>query len=191
MPTLRHLLDQPSTTLADLQRHLASLDGAARITECRGLGKRQQARLYELAKDGGPLAPEDMVATVSGGEPVPWYGKNTLPAFTHFEKHFRRHDGKIVGFNFNPPLVTMITGPGYYVCRVDPSRPDDLLIDYTHVLHAAPDGWPATKKNTDGLSRFVYGNMYDYCRRVSDSVEIGAATRLGKPIGQYFVLCRG
>ena len=190
MATLRELLDQPATTLADLQAHIASLDGKARIAECRKLGKRQQARLFELARDGGPLGPEDMVPA-AGGEPVPWFGKNTLPAFTHFEKHFRRHEGQIVGFNHNPGVVTMVTGPGYYVCRVDDSRPNDLLIDYTKIPDAAPAGWPRVKKNSAGLSRFVYGNMYDYCRRVSDTVVIGAATRLGKPIGQYFVLCRG
>ena len=42
-----------------------------------------------------------------------------------------------------------------------------------------------------GLPRLVYKDMYDYCRRVTDDVVIGAATRLGKPIGQYFVLARG
>ena len=46
------------------------------------------------------------------------------------------------------------------------------------------------KPNSRGLSRFIYFNMYDYVRRVSPHVVIGAATRLGKPIGQYFVLCK-
>src|SRR5262245_27089080 len=191
MASLRALLDQPSTTLADLQSHLAALDGAGRIAECRALGRRQQARLFELARDGGPLGPEDMVSTAAGADPVPWYGRNSLPAFTRFEKHFRRHEGNVVGFNLNPAMVTLVAGPGYYVCRVDESRPNDMLIDYTRIPDAAPAGWPRVKNNTSGLSRFVYGNLYDYCRRVSDTVVIGAATRRGKPIGQYFVLCRG
>jgi hypothetical protein len=32
--------------------------------------------------------------------------------------------------------------------------------------------------------------MHDFCRRVSQTVIIGAATRLGKPIDAYFVLAR-
>lgn len=191
MASLRELLGREGVTLAEVQARLASLDGPARIAECRALGRRQQARLFALAESAAPLGPEDMVATARGDEPVPWYGRNSLPAFTLFEKHFRRHEGKVVGFNSNPALVTLVTGPGYYVCRVDPARPAELLIDYTRVPEAAPAGWPRVAENGAGLPRLVYGNMYDYCRRVSDEVVIGAATRRGRPIGQYFVLCRG
>ena len=191
MPTLRDLLEKPDTTLADLQRHLDALDGKTRIAECRQLGRRQQIRLFDLARDGAPVTPEDMVASARDGEPVPWYGKNSLPAFTHFEKHFRRHEDKIVGFNSNPFHVTMVTGPGYYVCTPDASRPKEIVIDYTQLPARAPAGWPKVKRNTSGASIFVYGHMKDYCRRVSDTVVIGAAERKGKPIGAYFVLCRG
>jgi hypothetical protein len=191
MSTLRELLDQPGTRLEDVQRHLAALDPEGRIKECRTLRKKQQARLFELAADTPALTPEDMVVTAADGAPVRWYGRNTLPAFTHFEKHFRRQNGRIIGFNFNPPTVTFVAGPGYYTCRVDEARPRELLIDYTQVPEAAPADWPAVKQNSAGLSRLVYHEMHDYCRRVSDTVVIGAATRLGKPMGQYFVLCRG
>lgn len=191
MSTFAELLDQPQTTLADLQAHLGALSPETRIAESRALGKRQQARLFELAGDAPALTPEHMVEGVGDGEPVRWYGKNTLPAFRLFEKRFRRHEGAVVGYNHNADFQTFFVGPGYFVCRVDEAQPDELLIDYTKLPATAPSAWPALKPNSAGLSRFVYFNMYDRCRRVSDTVVIGAATRLGRPIGQYFVLCRG
>jgi hypothetical protein len=53
-----------------------------------------------------------------------------------------------------------------------------------------PQAWPAIKSNTFGVSRFVYGFMQDYLRKVSDHVSIGRAYRHGKESPNYFVLCR-
>jgi len=190
MPTFRELLDQPSTTLPDLSKHLASLPSDTRIHECRALGKKQQRRLWALAESGEPLSPEHMVETAAAqGEPVRWYGRNTLPAFVLFEKRFRLHEGRVVGINVQP-LIQWLTGPGYFTCRIDDQKPRELLIDYTLLPTSNPEGWPVVKSNKAGFSRFIYYNMYDYCRMVSPDVVIGAATRLGKPIDQYFVLCR-
>jgi hypothetical protein len=71
-----------------------------------------------------------------------------------------------------------------------PERPREILIDYTRVPEVAPEGWPAVKDNTRGGGKLVYGGMHDFCRRVSSTVIIGAATRQGKMIGAYFVLAR-
>ena len=194
MPTLAALLTE-GKSLPEIQAHLASLDGEGRIRETRALSPKHLAKLYAVSATGEPLTPEHMIATAKNGEPdtkmVRWYGRNSLPAFRLFEKRFVRHDGGIYGYNHNPAFVTFVSGPGYFFCRVDDNKPSELLIDYTKVPAAAPEGWPAVKPNSAGLSRFVYKDMYDYCRRTSDDVVIGAATRLGKPIGQYFVLCRG
>ena len=193
MPTLADLLDQKKS-LPDIQSHLAALGGEGRIRETRALGKKQLARLYDVAATGVPLTPEHMISAPPNGDPElghRWYGRNSLPAFRLFETRFIRHDGGIYGFNFNPALVTFVSGPGYFFCRVDDKKPRELLIDYTKVPATAPASWPAVKENGAGLSRFVYQDMYDYCRRVTDDVVIGAATRLGTPIGQFFVLCRG
>ena len=52
--------------------------------------------------------------------------------------------------------------------------------------------WPTGKgPNNRGLSILVYKDLHDFCRRVSRDVIIGQATRLGKPMRQYFVLVRG
>ena len=122
------------------------------------------------------------------------FGKNTLPAFTHFEKRFCRpagedaaHPGALWGFNFQ--TMSPITGPGYYVAHEDPAR-REVLVDYREVPERAPAGWPALKRNERGLSRFVYGFMVDTLRRVSEHVTIGSAARKGKDIGSWFLLTR-
>ena len=50
--------------------------------------------------------------------------------------------------------------------------------------------WPDVRPNDRGLSRFVYGGMVDYLRRVARDVFIGSAHRGGKETGNYFVLSR-
>ena len=121
-------------------------------------------------------------------------GRNTLPAFTHFEKRFcrprgedREKPGALYGFNFQ--ALGPLTGPGYFTARAAPGRPE-VLIDYTRVPPERPDGWPALRSNEAGLSRFVYGFMVDTLRGVSEHVTIGSAARKGRDIGSWFVLCR-
>ncbi len=53
---------------------------------------------------------------------------------------------------------------------------------------AEPAGWPAYKPNERGLSRFVYGHMHDYVRRVARGVVVGKAYRHGKEQDAYFSL---
>ena len=122
------------------------------------------------------------------------FGKNSLPVFSQFEKHFcrpRRKDGKPVdelyGFNFQ--TMAPVTGPGYFIARGAGDRPE-VLVDYHHVPPEHPDGWPAIHSNERGLSRFVYGFLIDTLRGVSNHVAIGSAARKGKDLGSFFVLCR-
>jgi hypothetical protein len=46
------------------------------------------------------------------------------------------------------------------------------------------------KPNDVGFSRFVYRDMVDYPRRVSQHVLIGRATRYDNKLPNYFILCR-
>jgi hypothetical protein len=55
---------------------------------------------------------------------------------------------------------------------------------------AHPSSWPDVRPNDRGASFVVYRNMVDYLRRVSQHVLIGSATRGGKELGSYFLLCR-
>ena len=65
-----------------------------------------------------------------------------------------------------------------------------MIVDYTQLPDAAPQGWPEIRSNERGLSRFVYGFMLDRMRRVSRHVTIGSASRRGREMGSYFVMSR-
>jgi hypothetical protein len=176
-------------------RFLDSLPSPERIAAVRQLGRPEQRRLYAAVDGFLPLALEDLVpARVADLATVRHYGRNTLAAFTLFEKRFSRPRGEdarkpgaLFGFNFQS--LSPLTGPGYFVARQVPGRPE-VDIDYRELPSESPPGWPAIKSNERGLGRFVYGFMVDTLRRVSEHVTIGSAARNGKPIGSWFVLCR-
>jgi hypothetical protein len=126
--------------------------------------------------------------------PVRHYGRNTLPAFTWFEKRFCRppdvdpaRPGALYGFNFQS--LSVLTGPGYFVAHDDPAG-REVLIDYRELPPLHPAGWPEIRGNERGLARLVYGSMVDRLRRVSEHVSIGSATRHGREFGSWFVLAR-
>lgn len=181
---------------AEVARFLDDLGSGDRVAAVRSLGRNAQRRLYAAVDGFRPVRLRDLVAPSVGDlVEVRHYGRNTLPAFTRFEKRFCRPAGVdpekpdvLWGFNFQP--LSPLTGPGYFVAREDPSRPE-VWIDYTEVPPTAPAGWPAVRRNDRGVARFVYGYMIDTLRRVSEHVTIGSAARKGRDLGSWFVLCRG
>ena len=176
----------------------ALLDGLShvqRVEAVRSLGRTEQRRLYAAVDGFRPLALADVVPpSVPDFTPVRHYGRNTLPAFTHFEKRFCRPRGAdarkpetLYGFNFQ--TMSPLTGPGYFLAVPAPGRPE-VWVDYRRVPSEHPDGWPEIRSNERGLSRFVYGFMVDTLRGVSEHVTIGSAARNGKDLGSWFILCR-
>jgi hypothetical protein len=174
------------------------LDGATltqRVEAVRSLGRSEQRRLYEAVDGFRPVCLEHLVPpSVPDFTPVRHYGRNTLPLFTHFEKRFCRprgadavKPGALYGFNFQ--AMAPVTGPGYFVAREDPNRPE-IWVDYNDVPPEHPEGWPEIRRNERGLSRFVYGFMVDTLRGVSEHVTIGSAARRGRDLGSWFILCR-
>jgi len=161
-----------------------------RIKQCREMSGKQLGRLYGLC-ESAPVCTLDFFVppSLKEGEAAMFAGKNSLAAFTHFEKHFIRHNGAIIGINVQS--MSWVTGPGYFtIPGAVEGFPKEILFDYTQTPETAPEGWPAPKKNTAGLSRFVYKDMHDWNRLVSPDVCIGMATRLGEAIGQFYVLAR-
>jgi hypothetical protein len=66
-----------------------------------------------------------------------------------------------------------------------------VVVDYTRPLpRRAPPGLPPIVPNHARLSRFVYNGTVDVLRGVSERVTIGRATRGGRPLDNWFVLCR-
>lgn len=174
---------------------LDGLDHEGRVAAVRSLGRGAQRRLYDAVDGFRPLCLADLVpAGVADFTEVRHYGRNTLPAFTLFEKRFCRPKGAdphkpetLYGFNFQS--LSPLTGPGYFLAVEAQGRPE-VLVDYNRVPDDHPPQWPEIRSNERGLSRFVYGFMVDTLRRVSEHVTIGSAARRGRDLGSWFVLCR-
>ncbi|RIL04617.1 MAG: hypothetical protein DCC71_13475 [Proteobacteria bacterium] len=179
----------------EIARALDDMTHAERVSAIRAAGRAEQKRLYDAVAAQRELRMTDMVpAAVAAMRPVRHYGKNTLPAFTHFEKRFCRPEDADAAapaqlWGYNEGSMRWLTGPGYFVLRGDPER-GELLVDYNLVPPAHPPEWPALRRNEQGLSRFVYGFMIDRLRGVSQHVTVGSAARKGKDLGSWFLLCR-
>lgn len=194
MPRLSELLDAPRVDMDAIRAHLDGLDPDARREEARGLGKREQARLFDAAEGYLPLELSHFVPSDrTPMREVVHSGRNSLPAFRLFAKVFVRPDEEgleeLWGYNRNPALVETTVGPGYFVCYPH-DRPGEVLIDYLRLPPRKPDGWPAIISNSARLSRFVYNGTQDVMRGVSEHVSIGRATRGGEEMPNWFVLCR-
>jgi hypothetical protein len=159
------------------------------------VGRAGQRRLYAAVAGHGAVRLADLVPPDRRAlETVRHFGRNTLPAFTRFEKRFCRPPDEDAAapralWGYNATRVAPLVGPGYYVARDDAVH-GEVLIDYTRIPPSAPPGWPAPKGNEGGLARFVYGHMVDRLRRVSEHVTIGSAARHGRELGSWFLLCR-
>ena len=179
----------------EVARFLDGLSHDERVEATRSLGRSQQRRLYDAVDAFRPLRLADLVPPGTGAlVPVRHFGKNTLPAFSHFEKRFCRprtcdaeQPDSLYGFNFQS--MSVVTGPGYFTA-VPSERAAEVLVDYREIPPEHPDGWPEIRRNDRGLSRFVYGFMVDTLRGVSEHVTIGSAARNGKDLGSWFALCR-
>jgi len=179
----------------EVARALDSMRHEERVTAIRAVDRGAQRRLYEAVNGFRALRMIDMVAaTVPAMTTVRHYGKNTLPAFSHFEKRFCRPGDadpqapdRLWGYNSSP--VGGLVGPGYFVLRPDAAR-GELLVDYNLLPSGKPAEWPEIRSNERGLSRFVYGFMIDTLRGVSQHVTIGSAARNGRDLGSWFLLCR-
>jgi len=182
-------------TFDELSDWLNSLTPEQRLEAIRSLNKSQQRKLYQQCANTTPLSNAYYCGEV--GEEVIHEGKNSLPAFTEFQKRFvKLEDGRVVGYNHGSTMG--LIGPGYFVLKETAGNPDwtehgSVVVDYYEQLPTntpVPAHWPKIKGNHQGLQMFVYNNMHDFMRRVSDHVSIGAAFKKGNSIDSYFLLCR-
>ncbi len=166
---------------ADRMDAITSLGGTAR-----------QGKLWTAAASAPTVTQADLVPPDTAPlREVIFHGKNSLPAFTLFQKRFCRPPADAPGdqlWGYNHQTLAWLTGPGYFVVHPEGDAP--AAIDYRRVPPGHPASWPAVKPNDVGFSRFVYRDMVDYLRRVSRHVLIGRATRHGKELPNYFILCR-
>ena len=191
---LSHLIF-PKVELEALAHALDGVGHHGRLQSVVELGKKEMAALYDAAADNPPTTLEDFVP--SGVEPmteVIHHGKNTLPTFSRFQKRFcKPADGEgtsdqLWGYNHNVAWLQTLTGPGYFVAH--PWKDGGIVIDYTMLPPKHPEGWPEILPNTARLSRFIYNNMKDVMRKVSEHVTIGRAQRGDSLMDAWFILVR-
>jgi len=178
-------LIEDGVALEKIGEHLDSLSEAQRIEEVRACGSKLQSKLWDAA-EGATVLAVDFVGEAD--KTVIYAGRNTLPAFSFFQKRFwRPSDGSdIVGYNHQS--MSKFTGPGYFV--TEDGDNGELVFNYVKTASFQPPEWPTLKPNTGLIPSAVYGNMLDYNRRVSKDTVIGCATKKGKAIGQFYLLTR-
>lgn len=177
----------------EIAEQLDRMSHAERLEAIRSLGgPRAQARLWEAAAAAPVVTIDDLVPPdLPPLREVIWHGKNSLPAFTLFQKRFCRPEPGTAPdqlWGYNHTAIAWLIGPGYFVVHREGDAP--AAIDYRQVPPSHPANWPGVRSNSAGLSYFVYRDMVDYLRRVSEHVLIGRATRHGAELPNYFILCR-
>lgn len=185
------LADAPSAS--EIAALLDDASASERLDAIRALGGvRWQRRLWEAVAATPPVRIHDLVPPDAAPlAEVVYEGKNSLPAFTRFQKRFCRPStpgATDALWGYNHTDIARFVGPGYFVCHPVDDAP--AAIDYREVPPARPAHWPEIRSNARGLSWFVYRDMVDHLRRVARDVFIGSASRHGKDLGSYFVLCR-
>jgi len=194
MLSLRELLSVESPDLAAVASHLDALESPERVAEVRTLNRAHQARLFEAAKGWRPITLADLVPVQRGAmQEVVHEGKNSLPLFNRFAKAFVRpalgDATELWGYNRAGCFVEAVVGPGYFVAYPF-EREGEVLVDYLRVPPKRPEHWPPILANSARLSRFVYHRTQDILRGVSTHVSIGRATKAGRPMSAWFILCR-
>jgi len=148
-----------------------------RLTWVRSLGGRQQRHLFELCR-GRPIHVADLVR--GEGEIVRYPGRNGLPVFSRFEKRLYRLGPEVCGYNHNPPLVRLVSGPGHFLASDSPAVHGEVRFDYRRIPSAQLPAVPPLTDNEHGLPALVFGDLVDVVRRVSRHVFVGNATKGGE-----------
>lgn len=173
----------------EIAAHLDGLSASARLEEVLAITGSNVGRLYAAVADAPTVTPEEFLPTSTKGTLI-YEGRNSLPAFSRFQKRFLRlESGVIVGYNHQ--AMSFVTGPGYFVVKAangEGEHGKEMFFDYTVPPPETPAGWPAFKPNDRGLSKLVYSDMIDFVRRVATGVVVGKAYRKGVDQKAYFTL---
>jgi len=174
----------------EIEAYLDGLSAAARVAEVLGITGSGVKRLYEAVKGAPTVSIEEFLPKSHRGTLI-YEGRNSLVAFSRFQKRFTRlESGEVIGYNHQ--TMSFVTGPGYFQVREasgEGEHGSEIYFDYTAPAPPrAPEGWPAYAPNESGLSRLVYAHMKDYCRRVARGVVVGKAYKKGVDQNAYFTL---
>jgi hypothetical protein len=178
---------------AELASHLDALapdDRVAQVTALKGGGLK---KLWEIVAGATPITVDEILPPAEKGTRI-YEGRNSLAAFTRFQKRMHRlSSGQVIGYNHQ--TMSVVTGPGFFVVQPPPDSGEhkgELYFDYTEFDSSAPSeipaDFPAFKPNKAGLSTLVYANMKDYCRRIAKGVLIGKAFKNEVSQNAFFTL---
>ncbi len=194
--TLKVLVGRPAPDATEISAFLDGLGLADRISAVRALGGGGlQGSLWRAVAGAERVTTDEMVPPdYPALRPVIFHGKNSLPAFTEFQKICFRPEsgsGESVAWGYNETKIRHWIGAGYYVLHDTPDAPlGGAAFDYTRLPARTLPSWPEVRPNTSGLSRFIYANMLDYMRRVASEVFIGSAVARGREMKSYFIVVR-
>lgn len=188
------VLLEPTIDMKRLAEVLDGLGHEGRVHATYGWNKKTLARLWEAAKGVHPVDLDYFVPSSIGAlTEVVHVGHNSLPMFTHFEKHFcKLEDGATSLAGWNHQSMERFNGPGYFTTtKGEGEHEGEVVFDYRKVPAKKPDAWPKIIANDGGIAGLVNGGLVDYVRGISTHVSIGFATRNGdKALNQYFTLVR-
>jgi hypothetical protein len=189
---LRNLIET-HLDLPRLSKDLDELGHPGRLWSVRQWSRANMSVLWEATKGFRPVALDDFVpASVGPLVEVIHEGKNSLGAFSHFQKRFCRpgnSSGSEALAGYNHQSMSALTGPGYYVARPS-TDPGEVDIDYTMLPTERVASWPPIAPSSDRLGRFVFSGMIDVMRGLSSHVTIGRARKGGAWKDAWFVLVR-
>jgi hypothetical protein len=190
---LRNLIET-HLDLDRLAKDMAEIGNSARVWSVRQWTALDMATLWEAAKGFRPVSLDYFVPpSVPDLVEVIYEGKNSLPAFTLFQKRFCRPTNPAARedtlFGYNHQSLSPVTGPGYYVAHPS-AEVGEVDIDYTMLPKEKPPEWPDIVGNDARLGRFVYHGTIDVMRGLSPHVSIGRAQRKGRWMDNWFVLVR-
>jgi hypothetical protein len=196
--SLKDLLLDEDTPLSGVAEYLDAMPHEARLDEVMSCNRKQQVAMYAKAAAAAPITFEHFVpSNLPALTEVIHHGRNTLPAFKLFQKRFCRPDDSTDRlFGYNEGATRALIGPGFFVAIRTNDNPEwyergPVVVDYFQVPDATVvEGWPEVIPNSKGLQMFVYNKTRDFMRKVSEHVSIGAAYKVEKSMGAFFVLCR-
>jgi len=194
------VLIEPTLDLERLTQVLDTFGHEGRLHCVRGWDRKKMEKLYAAAKGYMKLDLSHFVPDSIGPlTEVIHHGKNSLPAFSHFQKRFAKPtpgaeaEGKLWGYNHQvAEWLAPVIGPGYFTARLaDASVGEgvDIDIDYKILPPEKCESWPPIEDN-NGRGKLVYAGMTDHMRKLSHHVSIGRAEKGGKLMDAWFVLVR-
>jgi hypothetical protein len=155
----------------------------------RKFGKREMRQIFDSS---GPVSDwrRKLLSRAPETDPRPFYGKNSLPIASAFEKHFFTCGSDTFGFN-SSWVGRKLGYPGYF--KVTDLSSGELLFDYTADFpRVTLDDLRFPKPFFARNNNVLFDRLQDVVRQVSPDILIGRAFKVKSdkqhPLDIYFML---